>query len=543
MASSRSMRKSSRLSSPMDNPTKESLPAAEETSVVREQNKIEEEWEEPRLRTPAPSFEDHKGLERQGVLVNMAPLGTFPNQKVRQRLKTHEPSRRPPHARNGDANITKDEPNSSRSTPPVMSRRSEPRKTDDRSAKVQSSRERDEDEDYTPKGASKVTPVKLSPSQPSLHGTPSSRTSAGQERLKQVVDSAVARANELGNPVLGLAVKKLFDESLHNRTLADLLDGVLSQKPTQRQATDFQGYIKIAKKQIKSQGNTGKNSFTIETASESTSKSPTKTTRPSLTRHSGVVKDLPDATATIPTQNPAPSSSKLQIKSSSSKPSSSKPLARKLESNGTVPKSERPAKRRKRSKSASSSSTLSSLSSIDQDFVPTLKINPPTLKLNQPKTTKVQPSLLPDDDSLYPLPGPITKPSNKRSAAAITDNTVSSSAEIIAKRRKFEKSFDDYLVNDSDIRAPTLPKPQIQPPSFSPSLANLRTQQPRLRNGSIQRSRRDDYEDLRSPASSGQGELLIPPPAGAQSSSRANTPQQLGRTLKQTKRAARIKMS
>ncbi|MCJ1466726.1 hypothetical protein MMC07_005346 [Pseudocyphellaria aurata] len=531
MSTSRSMRKSSRMSSPMNSASKGSLPAEEDGKILRDRGAKIGDWEEPPLRNPAPSFEDYKGLERHGVLEHMAPLGALPNQKVRLRLKAHDSSRRLPHVRNGDLAVTREEVNPSDSTPPVLTRRSESRKMEDRPTKLQSSRERDEDQDYLPKGISKTTPVKANPSQPSLHGTPSSRTSAGQARLRQVVDSAVERANELGNPVLGLAVKKLFDESLHNRTLADLLDAVLSQKPTARQAADFQGYIKVARKQIKAENDATHSPLGMRKISKSMSKSPSKSARPSIARHTGTARDLSDATGVNDVSNSAPSASKNRTKI--------------MEGNGSITKTDRPAKRLKRSKSASSLSSLSSLSSMDQDFTPTMGADQTDV------STKVQASIQPTiNSSVQPLLGPklhtfatVNNISLKRTEAALGNTHDDSAEEVVTKRRKLDTTFDDYAVNDSGIRASPKPKKEPQPPSFPPSLVNLRTQQPRLRNGTSQRTRRDDNDDLQSPGSSAQSELLIPPPAGAQSSSRGVTPNHLGRPLKQVKKAARIKMS
>lgn len=532
MSSSRPMRKSSRMSSPIDSTLRGTFPGEEYGEVLRERGAKIGDWEEPPLRNPAPSFEDYKGLERHGVLEHMAPLGTLPNQKVRLRLKAHEPSRRLPQVRNGEVAVIREEVNPSDATPPVVTRRSEPRKMEDRPIKLPSSRERDEDQDYLPKGVPKTTPVKINPPQPSLHGTPSSRTSAGQARLRQVVESAVERANELGNPVLGLAVKKLFDESLHNRTLADLLDAVLSQKPTQRQAADFQGYIKVARKQIKAESDATHSSLGMGKISKSASKSPSKSVRPSVPRHSGIMKDFSDATGTNDIQNSTPLALKHRAKI--------------MEGNGSLTKADRPAKRRKRSKSASSLSSLSSLSSMDQDF-------PPTIGADQTDTAKIHASVQATTGSKnQPLLGPklhtfstgkLLNASNKRPGGTLSNTLDESTEEVAAKRRKLHKTFDDYAVNDSGIRAAPLPKKQTQPPSFAPSLVTLRTQQPRLRNGTSQRGRKDDYDDLQSPGSSAQSELLIPPPAGAQSSSRGATPNHLGRPLKQVKKVARIKMS
>lgn len=48
---------------------------------------VDSPWKEPRITSPRPSFQDHRGLERQGVLTNMMPLGVFPSNKFRARTK------------------------------------------------------------------------------------------------------------------------------------------------------------------------------------------------------------------------------------------------------------------------------------------------------------------------------------------------------------------------------------------------------------------------------------------------------------------------
>jgi len=59
------------------------------------------------------------------------------------------------------------------------------------------------------------------------------------------MSSAVAHSYEISNLVLELVIKKLFDESLENHTLTDLLDTVLSQNSTSQQVANFQAYIKV----------------------------------------------------------------------------------------------------------------------------------------------------------------------------------------------------------------------------------------------------------------------------------------------------------
>lgn len=529
MASSRAMRKSSRMSSPMDPIFKSHAAAEKEGRLLRERDSKHGPWEEPPIRNPAPSFEDYKGLERQGVLEHMAPLGAHPGQKVRLRLKTHEKPHRHSQARNGDVTISKEELDPPEPTPPVTIKKPESRKPEERQTRSHPSRERDEDEDYTPKVAPKTTPVKSTQARtPLFPGTPSSRSVTGQARLRQVVESAVERANELGNPELGLAVKRLYDESLSNRTLADLLDAVLGQRPTPRQAADFQGYIKAARKQIKAQKGTVRNSS--RKISKSTSRSPFKSTRLSGINQTGTMKKTSETTGVNDSRAKSPL---LQQTTPESE----------VKGNGSATKEERSAKRRKRSATESSFSSLSSLSSMDEDFAlgtgadqaSTARVAPPV----QPMSSITAQALLgPKTNASSAAKNPNSS-SNKRTISSALDD---SAEEENAKRRKLQKTFDDYAVQESGIRTAPVAKKQTLL-SFTPNLIALRTQQQRLRNGTNLKGRRDDFEDLHSPASSAPSELLIPPPAGAQSSSRAPTPNHIGHPLKQIKKAARIKMS
>ena len=538
MASSRAMRRSSRMSSPLDVSMKESLSIKKEAQSFKDQGPVLGEWTEPPLRTPAPSFEDYKGLERHGVLEHMAPLGTLPSQKVKLRLKAHDGPRRPTHVKNGELPVTKEEVNTPEPTLPVVSRRSEPRKVEERLSKLSSSREREDDQDYKPKSVPKVTAAKAN-AQLSPLGTPNLRLSGPQIRLKEVVDSAVERSRQLGNPILGLAIKKLWEESLHNRTLAELLDAVLSGKTTPRQKTDFQTYIKIARKQIKleTRGITHSPSNMGLTAN-SNSKSPSKSARLSVARQIGTPNDLSDATGP-------------NNKSRSSKPPTLKQHARHMEANGTTSKEERPAKRMKRSRSASSLSSLSSLSSvsIDQDFVPSAETDHATIYASAEPIANFS--------TPQPVSGPklhnfSTTSLPRRPGSSPCNASEVSADDQAAKRRKLQKTFEDFTVNDSGIRAAPVPLRQSQlmysiaPTALVPSDAPPpppQQQQQRLRNGITRRGNRDDFEDLHSPASSVPRDLVIPSVVDIRHHSRGGTPNQLGRPPKPVRKGARVKIS
>ena len=522
MASARHLRRS-RLSSPSHSSTQHNVHVKSEPHVGDLNGDIEGEWSEPPLRAPAPSFEDYKGLERHGVLEHMAPLGTFPGQKVKTRLKHHEPTRRIAPLKNGEARRVREEVNTPEPAPLLGTRRSEPRKTEERVGKISSSRDIDQDSDYNPKGSAKTTTKAAST--PALPlGTSASRTGVGQTRLQQIVESAIDRSRELGDPALGIALKQLYEESLRNSVVADLLEAVLSQKPTSQQTAEFQSYIKAARKQIRATDDSAKHCK--HSASKSITNSPNaKSARVGVTRHSGTPKDRASAPAL---HNHLPSSNNRTSKQKNPN----------MELNGTTSKEDRPSKRIKRSKSASSDSSLSSLDSAVEDFAPAIESSLPS---------GVNPDLHqgPDQVGQNPAIGPrlgsfSTRPVDLSVRKPITQASHLTPEELTAKRKeKLMQNYQDYVVGHSKVRAD--PNPTRQPDS-TPQLALLSVdaQQARLRNGASQRNRKDEPDYLDSPTSSAYGELLVPPPPGA---SRGATPNQLGRPSKAVKKAARIKTS
>ena len=523
MASSRHLRRS-RLSSPSHSSTQHNVHVKTEAHIGDLNGDVEEEWNEPPLRAPAPSFEDYKGLERHGVLEHMAPLGTFPGQKVKSRLKNHEPTRRIALLKNGEVRGAREEVNTPEPALPSGTKRSEPRKPDERPGKVSSSREIQQDTDYNPKGSAKTTTTKAASTPAAPLGTLTSRTGVGQTRLQQIVESAIDRSRELGDPALGIALKQLYEESLRNSVVADLLEAVLSQKPTSQQTAEFQSYIKAARKQIRATDDTAKHCK--HSASKSISTSPNaKSARVGVARHSGTPKDrvtAPELHTHLPNSNNRSSKQKITN----------------MELNGTTSKEERPSKRMKRSKSASSDSSLSSLDSAVEDFAPAIELSLPSganpVAHQRTNQSRQKPLIGPrlGSFSTRPLDPSVRKPISQ--ASTLTPEEMS-----VKRKEKLMQSYQDYVVGHSKVRAD--PTPIRQPGSTPPlGLLSVEAQQARPRNGVSQRNRKDEPDYLDSPTSSAYGELLIPPPPGA---SRGATPNQLGRPSKTIKKAARIKMS
>ena len=470
------------------------------------------EWAEPELRPPAPSFEDHRGLERHGVLEQMAPLGTMPSQKLKLRVKQYDPTRR---SQSGKAGIVPPGKSGQKNQEAASNtRRSGSKNTDTPLLPNHSSKEKHEEEGCSPEdtqGKAMVvsrTPTTQNPS------TPNTKTAAGQERLRQVVESAVERSRELGNEILGLAIHRLFEESLVNRTLAELLDAVLSQHPSDRQKKDFQTYIKSARKQIKMAGAKG-----------SASPAAVESKEPS--------KSLPKASRRSNTRNMVP---KQDVARSMTSPSPAKRPTNGITMDTASEREERPPKRVKRFGSVSSTSSLSSTHSLELEADDMILIEEPISTPVGPKGRtligpKMSNPLVKQDTSTKRSATTASAPGNKAEKDEI------SIAELAAKKRKLLRTFDDVSVDASSVRSPLLPKTRG---------SSTKRKIPVLEALNVSRlGVSEDPEDARSPVSSVQGEFLIPPPPGAlrSSRSRGQTPSALGRPRSVVKRSARIKMS
>ena len=529
MASSRTMR-SSRLASPLATTSRDNFAKVEKgTAKPRERQPSLGNWIEPPLRAPAPSFEDYKGLERQGVLEHMAPLGSLPNHKVKQRLKALNGPRRPTQLRNGSNVVTEEEAATPEPAPAPISRRSEPRKSESR---ILASKEKDEDRDYTPASTTRPSSAKGASAQVTQN-TVNSRSSAREQRLRGIVESALKRAEELNNPYLGKALQELFNRSLHDRTMADLLDAVLSQKPTVEQTSAFQAMVKQTRKEIKEAEKQAlrQSSSAPGSSLKASLKSPSKGDGSSGVRRS-MTTDLSDA--------PGPNAN--QDTNTPSKKNHSK----RMETNGISSKAERPAKRVKRS--YSNASSTSSLSSLTSDH------SPRSPRTKHDYANRDRPLLPPPEyrhhgldhgvgPKLHTFPLKKTKPASKGSSTPDAPAAEPSVDEVAAKRRGMQKAFD-YTVNDSALRDPPAVKllQQRRKPNKVASPLPLRTQQTRLRNGAHRLDLVED-NDVPSSASSFHGEFLAPPTVDGQMLTRGATPSQLGRPPKQVKKGARIKMS
>lgn len=189
-------------------------------------------WVELMLWNPASSFEDYKDLKQHSVLKHMTPLRSLLTQKVKLRVKV-KPSKRVLQVKNDHSTAAKKRARTFETILIAIIQPSQSCKVKGKPLKPLSSCETEENNNYTPKGLTKVSTTQLvfvkdTQAQSSLHSTSNSHTLVRWVRLKTVMSSAVAHSYEISNSVLELVIKKLFDESLENHTLTDLLDTVLS---------------------------------------------------------------------------------------------------------------------------------------------------------------------------------------------------------------------------------------------------------------------------------------------------------------------------
>ena len=513
MVSSRRMR-SSRLPSPANATTTDSEPSSVE--VKANSNSDERVWEEPSLRPPAPSFEDYKGYERNSILKNMMPLGHFPSQKEKDRiLRSDIPGvRKAIASKNGKNLPPKDEAETREATPVgnyVGSRESAPKVT------VVNGKKGSGFSGFTlpsePLPLSKATDQKVPDM--SNNANPS-----GKVRLECVVEAALRRATEQGRPYLGKAIERLWQDSIKEPGIADLMDAVLSRRPTPQQTQEFQERVRIAKRACKDADMSARHSSTgANSLSKSAIQSPSKSDRGSVARRLGTAEDSSDAPGSNTNRDLNPPSLKRHAKH--------------MDAIGTPSKPERPSKRSKRLESFSSStSSLSSISSTENDHPRNEKGSSATAPPALRSPSAVGPKL-------HSFPFNTRYRSTKRQRSNHdTQSGEDTVDESDAKRRRLQKPHD-VTINDSNIRQ-ALSGTAQQPTTSERAtpLITIRAAQSRLRNGGI-----TDELDAESSLSPVDGELLAPPFPTDQMVTRGATPNRLGRPPKNARKGARVKMS
>lgn len=228
-------------------------------------------WVEPYQRPPVPSYKDHYVKEYEGNIstVHMKALGQMPTQKDVEKR----------YALKGVKGARKNEGGTRQTTPAVAPQ--PPRQA----SAPPATNGKDVDSDYTPttraSGKPSLTPAIAGQLPPKVFDA----DPKGPIRLKRVVESVVRRAEERKTPELGKAIEKLWLDSFREPAIAELIDAVLSQKPTPEQSAEFQRRVKVAKSQISEVNESSKQSSSGKGSdSKSSLKSPSRRDRGSLKR-------------------------------------------------------------------------------------------------------------------------------------------------------------------------------------------------------------------------------------------------------------------
>ncbi|KAI9826312.1 MAG: hypothetical protein M1832_000229 [Thelocarpon impressellum] len=560
-------------------------------------------WVEPPMRPPAPSFEDYKGLERHGVLSQMLPLGTLPPPaKVKGKGKGELPKRLAPTRRGDSADGVASGPvtpdlTSAAAGDTTKRKRSKSKKAEEQASpraptsSVVATYEQILKLHPPAPPAVKSSPTRpppalRSPAQPSPLATADSRGQTGRSKMKGVVDAAADRAAQVGHHNLGLALKKLYEDSVTDRILAELLDAVLAQRATPRQKVDFQDYIKNARRLCKLE-NSAKGSARRSSAGGSTSKSPSKVgaqraavATSSGSGHAGRKPRLEATHAKSSPWQPSRSARKERASRKSAPAAGVTNGVSKRRSRGTL---------RRSPPSSVTSSPLTSPSSApfeedpmdaDGDWTGVADLPParPPITAARPTAAAAAASLGPKLHTFSTAtkstavvaaaaPAPTTSKRSSASAGLEQDDAGAGQA-VAAKRRRFANTgnFDDVHIRESNLRGS--PRPAVAA-GLEPSRASASRGKPapsrtsavtaatatsatsaypkRLRNGTVKKLAGHDLDDLASPSPSPLQDPPPPPPtapAVAEAEARADTPvPPQGRPSKKAKKTARVKMS
>ncbi|KAL7275175.1 hypothetical protein RUND412_001896 [Rhizina undulata] len=257
---SRSSRPSTRRSTPVTTPTSSKPPQlpiptdpSPETAASTPTNprpSTVADWSEPPLAAPKASYKEYDDRALMNTSTqHMQPLGELPSSKMMEATKKPYPHQNKKKGRNatgakggivgaGSSRPTQTSKIKGPATPTPLASAGSPGATAGTSASP---------------GTNPTTPSApragtVPPPNVWLNGNaPNSKTPLGRHRLSMVVDAAIERSAQVGNVSLGRAIKTLYDESLTNSTLAELLDSVLAQRASPEQIHQFQTYVRNAR--------------------------------------------------------------------------------------------------------------------------------------------------------------------------------------------------------------------------------------------------------------------------------------------------------
>jgi len=348
-----------------------------------------EKWVEPAV-SEKPSYQEQQGVP-YGVLEHMQPLGEAPSARVKTRVKA-ESSRKSVLGRSAaavgvDAQETPDgTPAPHVPSPPAQVDASSQapvavddakdgdwapgtkskHKEKDRHTRNRTTKRRSDAHNIIKKTSTDPTDTPAPVNTNRIYDAP---------KLKLVVESAKKRALEVGKPDLAAAVHEIWVQSLDSARLTALLEAILTQTAAKSQISEFQDFVKQAKKKLKYAKDDTRKKPAVGGANaapppDASLRSPSKLTNTSTTEQE---------TAAIPsTERPEPHKPKFSLKVKPQHKEHKDPSRRRTSHGGEMSAS--PSK--KRSGSVGSESSLTSLTSngdndLDLDVPDEIAEGPP----------------------------------------------------------------------------------------------------------------------------------------------------------------------
>lgn len=226
-----------------------------EEGPIEEKDEDDEVWREPPVRVLPPSYKDHKGLERIGVLEEQLPLGVPPPQKLLQRLKLNliRPSNR--------GTPLPDDEIMSQGLDSEMADVETPVETDapavsepEQVAISSPPRGRPTNKDTVAMHSAYGADITPSPVKYTFEDTPQPSASSArptsiqehlrQERVQTHINKAIEEAQEHGNFGLVPGLEKIRRNANDKRDLWRVLEAITQQNPTPEQLHIFKKFIK-----------------------------------------------------------------------------------------------------------------------------------------------------------------------------------------------------------------------------------------------------------------------------------------------------------
>lgn len=202
-------------------------------------------WIEPPLRPPGPSFTDysHLRIERHGVLEGMAPLGTMPPAKVKKLVKQEAPSRAPVNVEDSDASTSAGSPREMRTPEPPINtiiRRSYSRERDGAEWNPQAPTSSRKSASKTPRAREPVSRPSESPF--------ATREERALEQTDKAVQFAVEDAILNRRWPTAYALRTLYNEHKINPRIQRMFMRIFTGQATEPEQKEFKSLIAWKKK-------------------------------------------------------------------------------------------------------------------------------------------------------------------------------------------------------------------------------------------------------------------------------------------------------